>query len=634
MNDHPAFPKSLCHKFLAIIALTWGLHSSVAAAVIAQWNFAAPTEPGNQVATAVDAVITGMAASTITRGTGVAAAPASGSMSSNGWTLATTIDPDDYYEFSVTVPTGGQLALTDIAFAERRSGTGIINWEMRSSLDNYGAAIGSPVTVLVGDTTTRDQVVTLPVAFSTLTAGTVTFRLYGYAATGAGGTWRIANHSTQAGLVINGTFIPGSPPGTFTLAFTPPAIIESAGTAATSGKLTRSGATTDALTVGLVNSDPTEISLPATVVIPAGASFVDFPVDAVNDLLRDGPQTVTVTATALNYVNVSQTITVNDDGDNPPLIINEVLADPIGDANGDGVVSGTDDEFVELLNVTNADLDISDWKIYDSNNAAPRHIFPANTILPARSAVVIFGGGTPTGTFGGALVAKASDVNKLSLNNNGDTVTVRNATGDALAFMSYTDLGVTGSNNGGKSLNLDPDVTGTARVQHTVVAGAVGDYSPGAKVDGTYFTGGGPQTYATWIAAAYPGSVDPLVIGFNADPDGDNIPNGAEYAFATLPNAPNGSPLITVPNNTPGRIELNHRRAKGLPASVTISYQWSPDCINWYAAGVADPAGNAVTIALGSVNTSNPSYDVVTVLATIAEGNLTKFFVRTKVNGP
>ena len=38
-----------------------------------------------------------------------------------------------------------------------------------------------------------------------------------------------------------------------------------------------------------------------------------------------------------------------------PIFINEILADPDatnGDANGDGVVSSTQDEFVELVNVS------------------------------------------------------------------------------------------------------------------------------------------------------------------------------------------------------------------------------------------------------------------------------------------
>ena len=45
---------------------------------------------------------------------------------------------------------------------------------------------------------------------------------------------------------------------------------------------------------------------------------------------------------------------------------NEVLADPdtsVGDANGDGSVSGSDDEFVELYNASGADLDISGYTL-------------------------------------------------------------------------------------------------------------------------------------------------------------------------------------------------------------------------------------------------------------------------------
>ncbi len=52
----------------------------------------------------------------------------------------------------------------------------------------------------------------------------------------------------------------------------------------------------------------------------------------------------------------------------PDIIINEFQADPDatnGDANGDGVVSTTQDEFVELYNNSGADLDVSGWTVAD-----------------------------------------------------------------------------------------------------------------------------------------------------------------------------------------------------------------------------------------------------------------------------
>ncbi len=98
------------------------------------------------------------------------------------------------------------------------------------------------------------------------------------------------------------------------------------------------------------------------------------------------------------------------------LVINEVLYDPStfigeGDANRDGVISQQDDEFIELYNTTNRNLDISGYKIYNNENWAvrhPNHEVPAGTILPPGGVLVVFGGGTPTGDFGGAIIQTAS----------------------------------------------------------------------------------------------------------------------------------------------------------------------------------------------------------------------------------
>lgn len=172
-------------------------------------------------------------------------------------------------------------------------------------------------------------------------------------------------------------------------------------------------------------------------------------------------------------------------GGEPPTagwIINEILADPdavSGDANGDGIVSTTEDEFVELVNNTGAEADISGWTLSDGYTV--RHTFAAGTMVPAGSAVVVFAGGTPSGTFGGAVVQTAG---ALGLNNTGDTVTLSDAMGSVLATYSY---GSEGGNN--TSLTRSPDLTGgEPLVAHDSVAAAL--FSPGTRIDGSAFSDG------------------------------------------------------------------------------------------------------------------------------------------------
>ncbi|XZE37004.1 dockerin type I domain-containing protein [Pirellulaceae bacterium SH501] len=66
------------------------------------------------------------------------------------------------------------------------------------------------------------------------------------------------------------------------------------------------------ITVSLVSSDLSELSLPSSVVIPAGQASVTVGVSAVDDNLFDGSQSVQVTVTESRYVGSSLTFVVGD----------------------------------------------------------------------------------------------------------------------------------------------------------------------------------------------------------------------------------------------------------------------------------------------------------------------------------
>ena len=109
-------------------------------------------------------------------------------------------------------------------------------------------------------------------------------------------------------------------------------------------------------------------------------------------------------------VDIGAVESVTDSSNTNNIIINEILADPAsgndGDANGDGTREASEDEFIELINNSPNPVDISGWTLSDSVNV--RHIFSENTIVAANGVVVVFGGGTPTGNFGEAIVQTAS----------------------------------------------------------------------------------------------------------------------------------------------------------------------------------------------------------------------------------
>ncbi len=207
-----------------------------------------------------------------------------------------------------------------------------------------------------------------------------------------------------------------------------------------------------------------------------------------------------ITGEIVNSAQVTTTSAEDDPKDNgdtattaltvaTEVVINEILADPafdpddqtVGDANGDGIREGSEDEFVELFNNTGVAIDLSGWTLSDSFSV--RHVFPAGTVLADQCAVVIFGGGTPTGAFGGAMVQTASE-GTLGLNNTGDTIVIKDD--QSVLVCSYS-FGAEGNNN--QSLTRDPDIVGPdPLVLHEQASGSQGaPYSPGSMVDGSSF---------------------------------------------------------------------------------------------------------------------------------------------------
>ncbi len=258
-------------------------------------------------------------------------------------------------------------------------------------------------------------------------------------------------------------------------------------------------------------------------IIPSGDSSGSLTISSIQDEDIEDIETIIISVESQDeLIVISSSITIslldddsdsdgdgiNDSDDNCPneaglpeyngcsqplLIINEVLYDPSnqgldGDANGDGQYVHDDDEFIEFVNLGGT-LDISGYTISDAD--AIRHTFPAGTIIQSNGVLVLFGGGTPTGDFGGANVQVANGFeNRLNLNNSGDVATLHNANGEVVLTFDIEPL----SNNPNESytrypdLNLDPGADGILFYQHAGIGEALGAlFSPGTKIDGTNF---------------------------------------------------------------------------------------------------------------------------------------------------
>ena len=208
--------------------------------------------------------------------------------------------------------------------------------------------------------------------------------------------------------------------------------------------------------------------------------------------LSTATNTLTVTNTIIPTNTHTTTATPNstttptaEDGE---LVFNEFLADPAsgenGDANGDGIGDYNQDEFIEIVNNSGVSVNISHWVLQDS--ITMRHIFPEGTLIPAHCVIIVFGGGTPTGEFGGALT-QISSTNSLSLSTaGGDTVSLYNEIQELVLTYTY---GTEGNDN--QSITRFPDIFGVdPMVKHSTISSSL--FSPGTTADGLAFSGCNP----------------------------------------------------------------------------------------------------------------------------------------------
>lgn len=209
------------------------------------------------------------------------------------------------------------------------------------------------------------------------------------------------------------------------------------------------------------------------------------------ELRGAGKTTLTITADTLQANATTVTLAGNSVRD---VVINELLADPPdglnGDANHDGVRDTSADEFVELVNSTTRDIDLSGYQLQSrsltATNDTLRHRFAQGTTLSAGAALVVFGGGSPNASdpiFGGAQIVKAS-TGGLSLVNGGGVVTLRRPNGEIVTSVAYgASLNLRGDQN--QSLTRAPDVTGDLTLHSTAAGSNKTLFSPGTRLDGS-----------------------------------------------------------------------------------------------------------------------------------------------------
>ncbi|MBT6582041.1 MAG: T9SS type A sorting domain-containing protein [Bacteroidetes Order II. Incertae sedis bacterium] len=237
------------------------------------------------------------------------------------------------------------------------------------------------------------------------------------------------------------------------------------------------------------------------------------------------------------------------------VIINEILADPAsgtaGDANGDGIRSSSQDEFVELANVSSDPVDLTGWKLGDDE--AVNFTFPDGYMMAPRSFLVVFGGGDVTGVDGydaDPLVTRVFSADSTvgnGLANGGEIILLHSADGSYDTWLAYGSKAATGGPPNADNYQIQIDVGAAANadnsitrfpdgnvnildpfVQHLTVANAA--FSPNTTIDGRSAVPP-PQPQVTVVINEV--LADAMGAG---DANGDSVINASEDQFIEIVN--------------------------------------------------------------------------------------------------
>jgi hypothetical protein len=223
----------------------------------------------------------------------------------------------------------------------------------------------------------------------------------------------------------------------------------------------------------------------------------------------------------------------------------------------------SNDEFIEIANLSSKALDLLNWTISDSVQV--RHRFKDSFTIPSSNAVVIYGG--PSSGFLPALDVPAIAANEstfgLGLNNTGgDSILIRNATSNLVGRVVYSDVAANGS------LTRYPDSNG-GFVAHIMIT--TNYASPGRQNDGELFRAPNPAA----VAPSEVVPIEPAVI----------VPAPTEPA-PTEPAPTEPAPTEPAPAEAgpPVPISAEPNPSKPAPLTVTVSLETSETMLlQWLA---------------------------------------------------
>jgi hypothetical protein len=170
----------------------------------------------------------------------------------------------------------------------------------------------------------------------------------------------------------------------------------------------------------------------------------------------------------------------------------------------------SDDEYVELVNLSTQDVDLAGWTIGDSVQV--RHRFYDTFMIGASNAIVVYGG--PLNGFAPQLDVRVTPASEnafgFGLNNTGgDSLLLRNAQSNLVSRIVYSALPVTGT------MTRYPDLNGDFVAQLSVSTNAA---TPGRQFNGRLYNEPAPASQAPIVVKASATNGTTLQLNWTAVP--------------------------------------------------------------------------------------------------------------------
>ena len=282
--------------------------------------------------------------------------------------------------------------------------------------------------------------------------------------------------------------------------------------------------------------------------------------------------------------------------DTSNLVVSEIMYHPANPTAAETAAGYTDDddfEYVELLNISNDRVDLSEARLDGSMS----YRFPDRTILePGERLVLARNPAAFAARYGNAVVTGTYDG---QLGNGGDTITVLGYEGTPIREFSYMDNSPWPdmADGDGKALVLKSPATNPDPAQAS--QWTTGNGTPGAPEPGE--GGGGDSPYDIWLAATFSEAErgDSAISGPEADPDGDGLPTLAEYLVGGDPfrAEPGKTPVLSYNNAT---LEIRYETAADA-SGVDVKVETSDDLRQWSeVTSVVETVGQTVTHSVDS----------------------------------